>query len=236
MVIRLKLILLPLLYIVKKMNKYKYVLFDLDGTLMDTSDGILKSIDYTINKCGYHKLSLEIKKNFIGPPIKNSFMKTYDLKEEEANKATTIFREAYKNEFLLFAKVYDGIIQLLQSLRLNNVKIGVATYKRDDYAKKLLEKFEIADKCDFILGSDMNNKLTKTDIVKLCLKNLGCDNLSEAILIGDTYYDAIGAKECGINFIAVTYGFGFKKTAINSFPAIFIADTVKDIEFFLVND
>ena len=83
---------------------YKAVIFDLDGTLLDTSAGVLKSVDYTIDKMGYSPLEIEVKRTFIGPPIKKSLMIQYGLAEEVADRATEIFLGLYKNHDLLLAK------------------------------------------------------------------------------------------------------------------------------------
>lgn len=186
---------------------YKTVLFDLDGTLMDTSEGLVCSIDDTIDFFNLTPLSMEIKKSFIGPPVIKSFKKTYNLTDEKSIEISNYFREIYKNKYLLKAKVYDGIFELLDLLRENNKKIAIATYKRDDYAKMLLSHFKIDKYCDFIQGADFENRLTKSDIVKICIDELKADT-SNTVLIGDSISDFIGAKENNIDFIGVSYGFG----------------------------
>ena len=209
--------------------RYEYVLFDLDGTLMDTSEGILKAIDYTVEKCGYPVLSEEKKKTFIGPPIYNSLKLEYSLTDEEAHKAMDIFRDIYKDEYLCDAIIYEEIEELLLSLQNNNIKIGVATYKREDYAIKLIEAFDLMKYFDIVVGADADNILTKADIIQICIDKMGCVDLSKAVMVGDTLSDMDSAKSVRIDSIAVTYGFGLDKNNIKDYNFKQVADSVKGI-------
>ena len=212
---------------------YKAVIFDLDGSLLDTSAGVLKSVDYTIDKMGYKPLENEVKRTFIGPPIKKSLMKQYGLTEEEADRATEIFRDRYKNHDLFLAEAYEGIYDLLSALHANGYKIGVATLKREDYAIEILEHFNIAEHCDVICGSDFASKMTKKDVLMRCESLMGLTLSKEGILIGDTTSDAVGAFEAGVDFMAVTFGFGFRTDGdVKEHPHVFTADTAQDIRGF----
>ncbi|WP_018212324.1 HAD hydrolase-like protein [Desulfitobacterium hafniense] len=192
------------------MRKYEAVIFDLDGTLMDTSIGVIKSVEYVITQLGLPPLSMEEMRSFIGPPIQVSFRTKYDLDDNTTAQAASFFRNAYKDLFLFDAEVYPGIFPLLEALQTSGIRTAVATYKREDYTLKLLHQFGLCQLFDFIKGSDFEGKLTKTDIVKECVRRIGTGNLSQAVLIGDTFHDANGAKECNIDFLGVTFGFGFK--------------------------
>lgn len=211
--------------------KYDTVLFDLDGTLLDTSKGILKSVDFTIAKLGYRELTVEEKRSFIGPPIQYSLQKTFNLSDEEKDFAAAVFRERYSKTDLFEAEVYEGILPLLKALKSNDFKIGIATYKREDYAKILLDKFEITKYCDCVIGSDFAGKYTKQDIINLCINNLK-GSTDGVIMIGDTENDRIGAKRANVDFLAVTYGFGYKVVGIDS--TIAFCETPKEIYEFLI--
>lgn len=199
-------------YEIYKNKKYKYVLFDLDGTILDTTEGILNAIDYTINNCGFKKLSDEHKLTFIGPPIQDSFEKTYGLSKEEAMRVATIFRNRYKDYELYKAKLYKGILELMMDLKKSGSHVGIATYKREDYTLDLVKHFEIDKYCDVIHGSDFAGKMSKADVVSLVLKELNVNNLSDAVMIGDSMNDYVGAIKNALDFIGVTYGFGFKES------------------------
>lgn len=212
---------------------YRGIIFDLDGTLLDTSEGVLSSVRHTIKTMGYRELPEETLLTFIGPPVKRSLMEHYGLDDAEADRATAVFRDQYKNVDLLKARPYDGILPLLERLKSRGFLIGVATLKREDYALTILEHFGIAERCDLICGSDFASKMQKTDVLDKCLKGL---NLSpaEAVLIGDTASDGSGAKCSGTDFIAVTYGFGpSDPDGWKEFEPVFIAGKPADIGMFL---
>lgn len=214
------------------MKKYTCILFDLDGTLLDTSKGVLKSVSYTIEKLGLPSISEEKMKTFIGPPIQNSFRNVYSLDDEMTAKAADTFRNVYKDRFLLEAEHYEGMTELLEELKENGFKLAVATYKREDYTLKLLDALDVAKYFDIIKGSDMEGKLTKADIVKFCIDGFDTDR-SEVVLIGDSVNDETGAKAQNIDFIAVTYGFGYK-TPSDVKDSVYVASSVKDIRNFIL--
>lgn len=189
--------------------KWDCVLFDLDGTLLDTSQGVLKSVEYTINKLNLNKISEEKLKTFIGPPIYESFRSEYNLDDNEVEKATEIFREIYKSKYLLEARPYDGIYDLLEELHKLGYKLAVATNKRHDYAMTLLKEFGFCELFDYICGSDYQNTMKKADIINKCLVELGVRDTKRAIIVGDTIHDYNGAQKTGIEFVGVGYGFGF---------------------------
>ncbi|EOJ0286812.1 HAD-IA family hydrolase [Campylobacter jejuni] len=187
---------------------YNTILFDLDGTLLDTTDGVLKAVKKTIIQLNFTMPSDNILKEFVGPPMQESFEKYFCLNENDALKNANIFREIYK-EFLYEAKLYNGVIELLEQLKNNHFKIAIATNKSHENAINILKKFNILDFCDYVKGSDLEGKLTKKDIVKECLMYLQADTTT-SVLIGDSVIDANGAKDNNIDFLAVLYGFGFK--------------------------
>lgn len=207
----------------------KAVLFDLDGTLLDTREGIIESVRYTITQMGYPELPNEIVLKFVGPPIQHSLMSYLGVSSEKAQVGANIFRDYYKTNALFKASVYSGIQTLLLELKALGFKLGVATYKREDYAIDILRHFGISEYFDVIHGADNENKCTKADIIQLCLKELGEDT-DHVLLIGDTDYDARGAAEIGVHFVAVTWGFGFKtKTTTINYPCLAIVEYVDSL-------
>lgn len=207
----------------------RVVLFDLDGTLLDTTEGVLESAIYAAKKIGYKELAYEQMLSFVGPPIQNSFMKHYGCSVEIAQEAANLFRSYYKENALFKAKLYPGMIEVLKKMKGQGVKMGVATYKREDYAISILEHFGIAPFCLSMHGADNYNKLTKADIVNLCINEM-TSHREDVILVGDTEHDALGAKNAGVDFLGVTYGFGFKSEAdVNDYPNIGVAENTYDI-------
>lgn len=207
----------------------KNVIFDLDGTLLDTSEGIVESVRYAAKKLGFDELGHEALLSFVGPPIHNSFIKHYGCDVDTAQNAVNIFRDYYKNKALFLAEPYEGIYDLCNNLQSQGVKMSVATYKREDCAIELLRYFHFDKFCVSMHGADNNNVLKKEDIVRLCMREMNATN-EDCVLIGDSDNDAKGAVKANTAFVAVTYGFGFKsKEDVYSHPHIGIADTPREV-------
>ena len=187
----------------------KLVIFDLDGTLMDTSSGILGAVRDTIKEHGMPELSEEQIRTFIGPPIQWSFEAQYGISKEQAQRMADTFRSLYSTKHLLGAVPYPGIYDLLKSINDRGLKSAIATYKREDYALSLLEYFHFIDYTDIMFGGDNDGTLKKRDIIRKCIDTAGITDLNEVVMVGDTLHDANGAKELGIGFIGVSFGFGF---------------------------
>ena len=145
----------------------KAVIFDLDGTLLDTGKGVVKSVKYTIQQMKLPSLSQSELETFVGPPIKNKLQQTFDLTEEQAVEGMNIFRNHYGMGYLYIAEPYAAIEDLLGMLKRDGYKLGVATYKREDQAIKLLEKMQIADFFDVIHGADSEGKMSKADVIEV---------------------------------------------------------------------
>ena len=187
-----------------------FISFDLDGTLLDTSEGIVQSVRYTVDKMGL-TLPKDVSMDFfIGPPIQMSLQRCFGMDEATAQRGAEIFRSYYKSEALFMAKPYEGVFELLEKLRERKIKIGVATYKREDYAFDILHHFHISSYCDAMCGADNYNQLTKSDIIRNSYVMAGV-GASDTFYVGDTLHDAQGAYSVGIPFIAATWGFGFKE-------------------------
>ena len=209
---------------------FKCVVFDVDGTLLDTSEGILSAVRYTVEKFGLEPLAEETIKSFIGPPIQNSFKAIYGFEDKIISEMAATFRDRYKGDDLLLAKPYDGIFEVFDYLNSAGIKPAVATYKRQDYALRLLQHFHFDRYTDAMYGSDFEGRLKKKDIIELALKKAGVADYSQALMIGDSDNDAIGAAGIGARFLGVTYGFGFKKKEdVYQFDAIGAADTAREI-------
>ena len=194
------------------MKQYKAILFDLDGTLLDTSEGVISSVQYTIDTLGYEKLDVGQMRSFIGPPVHRRLREIYGISEEESLRAMNIFRSHYGGDD----------------------QLGVATYKREDMAKRVLEHCGIASCFDSIHGSDAAGKYSKADVVRNCIHALGVDDPADAVLVGDSDNDVIGAHEIGLGFVGVTYGFGFssKEDVLAFEPDAVAADVAQLKELF----
>lgn len=218
----------------KNREKYTTVLFDLDGTLLDTSPGILKAVDATVQSLGFKELSLTQKRLMIGPPIEQSFQKVYCLSQEDASHAAAVFRKIYAEEYLMDATPYPGILDLLRWMKAERWKIGIATYKRNDYAQTLMFEKGILPLVDIALGS-RNSTETKADVIRICLSALQTEPRT-TLMVGDTLHDYTGAVQAECSFIGVTYGFGFqdKKEIQNVQNAIWV-NSASELKNFLIS-
>lgn len=218
-------------------QQFKTAVFDLDGTLLDTSAGVLASVRYTIEHFGFRALTEEELRSFIGPPIQDSFAKAYGLEGDILQRIATVFRKRYKEADLLKAVPYDGIYDVFERLIDNGIKPAIATYKRQDYATEILVHFGFDKYTDIMYGADHENKLKKSDIIRNAICDAGVSDPGEAVMIGDTDNDAIGAKLLNMKFIGVTYGFGFHTTAdVEKFPNIGAARTADEISRLIITE
>lgn len=214
----------------------KAVLFDLDGTLLDTSSGVLGALKAALIEVNFSLPKKEDERFFIGPPMQKTIAKYYGLNDEKAMQIANVFREKYKtHQYLLDAKIYDEIIPLLLELKRRNIKVAVATYKREDYTLDLLSNFDLVRYFDVIHGSDLQGKLTKSDIIEKCLDELNIEK-SKTILLGDTNSDLQGALNAHCLFVGVTYGFGYKNKNDLSSDDIVIGIIDKPLELLKIID
>lgn len=209
-------------------NSNKAVVFDLDGTLIDTSKGILNSVRETISYFGYSQLDDNDLMSFLGGSIYDVFQRLFP--EIDSYSMVSFFRKRYEEIHFSEATSYDGIYDLLKQLKELGFSIGVATLKREDLAKRLLSSYPFYSFFDVICGSDAEGLLTKTDIICNCLKLLQITNNQGVTMVGDVPNDAKSANLLGIPFLGVTYGYGFKtKKEIDFYPNVGYADKVQVI-------
>jgi phosphoglycolate phosphatase len=212
------------------MSKYDLVIFDLDGTILDTSEGILAAAKYAIQQMGFELPSAEVLQSFIGPPIQDSFAKTFHVEGNELRQMSEAFRNQYKDHELLKAKPYEGIYGVFRALLDRRICIAIATYKREDYALRLLQAYSFHTYTSIIFGSDMEGVLKKQDIIMQCITSSNISDMHRVVMIGDTDNDQIGAAKLGLDFIGVTYGFGYKMNEVISGNNIIgIAETPRQI-------
>ena len=190
--------------------KIKTVLWDVDGTLLNTREGLTSAYRHTIEQCHLPAKTDEELGSFIGSTPQTIFMTHFGLNEEDAQHAADIFRERYKSHDLFKASLYPGVEDMLSSLDKAGIQQAIATNKRQDYATEICELFGLDDYRSPIIGANNENKLTKTDLIKKCLEELGIFDPSTVVMIGDTEGDKQAAEEAGVKFIRVNYGYGFQ--------------------------
>lgn len=204
---------------------YRAIMLDLDGTLLDTTEGVLHAVERTIELLGLDKLDSAILKSFVGPPMQLSFQKYYGMQDNKALEAANLFRNIYKEESLFKAELYPTVLDTLKCLKGYGYKMAIATNKSHNNAIDISYHFHVSDYCDYIQGSDFQGKLRKKDIILQCCEKLQC-NPEDCVYVGDSIFDLEGAEKCHMKFIAVMYGFGFRPNeAIHS---NFLIDRIND--------
>lgn len=208
---------------------YNTILFDLDGTLTDPGIGITNSVAYALNKFGISVADKTELYKFIGPPLKDSFMKYYGFNQSKALLAVDYYREYFRDKGIFENKVYDGVQKLLSDIKNSGRKIALATSKPELFAKQILDYFNLTEYFDFVGGATMDSsRNTKGDVINYTLQNLKIKDLSTVVMVGDREHDIIGAKQAGIDSIGVLFGYGDRKELENA-GAVYIAKTVKEI-------
>lgn len=184
---------------------YDYILFDFDGTVFDTVEGITKSIRYALNKQGLDAPLWQLR-CFAGPPLVEKFMEEYGFSEAQAEQATADFRERYSPIGLYECRVFPGVRELIEKLKASGKKVALATSKPQPLAEELLERAGMIQYFDAICGGQLGGNSHKSFVVDSVIKMLSAPKES-CILVGDTKYDVEGAHECNIPCIGVGYGY-----------------------------
>jgi phosphoglycolate phosphatase len=190
------------------MDNIKNILFDLDGTIINPKEGILNSIKYSLN---HLKLSIPSDKElekFIGPPLIDSYSKNFNLSPEQATKAVNLYRDFYADKGVHQSVLYNNIEEILNYLSNKNYRLFVATSKPTVFAKAIITHYNLNSLFIDVVGANLDNtRKDKTDIIDFTLKSHNLKS-NESVMIGDTIYDIIGAKNNNLISIGVTYGFG----------------------------
>lgn len=194
-----------------------YILFDLDGTITDPMLGITKSVKYALSKFNISVKSLDELCKFIGPPLKESFIKYYKFSEEDSEKAIEYYREYFSKKGIYENIVYDDFEKMLTSLKEKNKTLIVATSKPTVFAEQIIENFNLGKYFSFVSGSNLDGTRTKkADVIKYALQQNKIIDTSSVIMVGDREYDIYGAKEHNIESIGVLYGYGNYEELTNS--------------------
>lgn len=206
----------------------KYILFDLDGTITDSQEGIKNSVEYALKHFNIEVKDRAELNKYIGPPLRQSFMEFAGLSETDSHMAMTKYREYYGPKGIFENKVYDGIPELLEKLKTEGKKIILATSKPWIYAEIILEHFDLKNYFDFVAGSELNGVRTKkADVIAYAAERYKIP-VSDAVMVGDREHDISGAKENNIKTIGVLYGFGSRQE-LESAGADYIAENVENI-------
>ena len=216
------------------MKSYQTIIFDLDGTIVNSKPGIIKSFQYALAKFNIKELDLAKFNSFIGPPLKTSFQKQYNFSDSDADKAVEYYREYYREKGIFEHELYDGITNLIKKLKTNKKDLFIATSKLEFFAKQIIEHFGLEKYFEIVAGENPQKDLwTKTDVIEYVLNKAKNIQKEQSIMIGDREHDILGAHENNINSAGVLYGYGSKEELKNA-KANYIAKNIKELEEILI--
>lgn len=215
---------------------YRYILFDLDGTLTDSKEGIMNCFKYAVEKLGDQPPADEKLLTFIGPPLKQSFASLgYD--DEKVELAIRYYRERYEPIGKYENAPVIGGIELCAHLKAKGYHMAVASSKPQHMCVDICTHFGFSPYLDHIVGPSAHNNWTKADVIREALRLFGLANadLSQVLMVGDRMYDVYGAKECGIDCIGVEFfGYAAPGELMNA-GAIAVVDSTEALEKFIIS-
>lgn len=208
--------------------KYKYIFFDLDGTLTDPKEGITNCVKYALEHYGIHEEDMSNLMRFIGPPLVYSFSEYYGFDEKKSLEAVSKYRERFSTIGLFENRVYDGIEELLDKLVKRGHILVLATSKPKIYADQIMKKYGLRPYFKLICGSELDGtRNDKNEVIEYAIKLLDCPR-DKIIMVGDRKHDIIGAKKCGLPSCGVRFGYA-QKGELEEAGADFIAEDLDDL-------
>lgn len=187
----------------------KLVILGFDGTIADTSPGILHCFNATATAMGYQPVDHDALFGVIGIPLKKGFEKLFKMNEDEIIYAANNYSKLYSQKGKKMVTFYKGIVDSLEKLRDNGYKIAIATLKHKMFTSDIIKTHEIADLFDAVCATDVGTNLNKSDLLQQACEMTGID-IADSVFIGDGSGDAEAAEKIGMDFIAALYGFDFR--------------------------
>lgn len=190
-------------------KEYPYLFFDLDGTLMESGEGIMRCAQHTLQHFGIHIDNLKELLPFVGPPLEDSFRHFYHFTDEQIKEATRIYGLRYAELGAYEAQPYPGVFEFLEQMKAAGKILVLATSKKITMTQTVLNHFGLAPYFHFVgARDDEGTRHTKADVIRYAIGQLRIERLDEIVMIGDRKFDILGARETGIDSIGVLYGYG----------------------------
>lgn len=212
----------------------KIILFDLDGTLTESGEGITKSVQYALEKMEKPEPDLQKLRVFVGPPLTEQFMAYADMSRDEAEQAVVYYRERYSVTGIFENRPYPGIPEMLKTLKERGFLLAVASSKNQESVDRVLDYFSLKEYFDEAVGSLADGRRSrKSDVIEEVLRRFDKSNDREDVfMVGDKEHDIFGAKEAGIPCVAVAYGYGTVEELEAAKP-LKIVHTVEELKEYL---
>ena len=214
--------------------KYDYVLFDFDGTLSQSGIGVRMSLEHAIRTLGKPMIDLSDYSKYLGPPLINTFKNICGYCDEDAQKGVEIYKEFYQKEGIKHNYLYDGVEQVLKTLKENNVPMAVCSSKFEPFLKRCCEIVDITKYFNAVCGSTKDgSRKEKKDMIPYAVESLGGKMTDKIVIVGDTFFDTKGAMETGIDFIGAEYGYGINQLMVDYGGKKFAKTPLEIIDFIL---
>lgn len=195
----------------------KTIIFDIDGTLFDTKPGIISCLNDVLDSFGLEPIKEDEQDKYIGPSVKDSFIKYHNFDEEQAVEATKMYREKYVNRYIEESVPYDGLLDVLRYIRFKKYKLCIATMKTRKQVDKLLELFFLDNTFNLIETAKEEGGYTKSEMLQNIKKQY---KNSEYIFIGDTNGDYKAAIKADMPFVYAAYGYGDINEEVKSIDSL----------------
>ena len=233
----------------ENLKQIRAVLFDLDGTIIDSEEGITKCVQYALRSFGIDEQDRTKLKCFIGPPLEPVFQERYGMTKEQAWQAVGKYRERFDVKGIFECCLYAHVRDVIANLHEKGYVVALASSKPETACKRILEHFDLTPYFDEIVGSTLDGSIsTKEEVLLVLCRRMAyrkdrqaCSEKQvqicrdEMCLIGDTKYDAIGATAVGIRCIGVGYGFGIREELLAAGAEV-VFDDIREVESYIENN
>lgn len=214
---------------------YRYILFDLDGTLTDSREGIVHCVRETVESYGDPVPAEEILLRFIGPPLQDSFVRFCGYSPEKAVDAVERFRLRYEPVGQYENRAAPGMAELMGRLKERGYVLALASSKPENLCVSICARFGFAPHLSALVGSPPNGDWEKEDVVREAMRQLGVADTAQVLMVGDRKFDVLGARACGVDCAGVTF-FGYAPEGeLEESGAVAVASTPEELEEFILS-
>ena len=216
---------------------YTHLFFDLDGTLTDSAEGVMKGVRYALERMNRPVPDERVLRLFVGPPLQESFHELGGVAPEAVPHAIELFREYYLPTGSYENRAFPGIDGMLGRLRAAGYHLGVATSKLESQAFAVLERYRLAGYFEQVAGAGTAGKDSKAEVLArlMALFGLGEGDKPRMLMIGDRKYDVVGAHTVGIDCMTVGWGYA-PPEELTAYPGALHAATMADLERILIGE
>lgn len=219
----------------KKQLRYQTVLFDLDGTLIESGPGIFAAINAMLVDVGREALPEKDLYPLVGPPLRTGFRELLHLPSETADEQISLYRKHYQEEFHSLIHPFPGMIKLLEDLKAAGVRIGIVTSKAEQLAADHIRDMGLSHCISYLCGATADGRGEKPDLLRRAVQDLNLigSALTTAAMVGDRMYDLEGANAVGMDGIGVLYGYG-SRAELEACKPKHIVETVEQLSELLI--